>query len=273
MSSPRARDIPVRRMHFKLPEALDPVIVPRCPEESFVYMGLSLLLPHLEPYLIRTMRAALRQVDDPELAAQVKQFCAQEGQHYRQHEALNRAAGLLDVPALVAINEEIAADYRRFSEERSLQFNLAYAEGFEAATAALGLAALRSGLFDRLDPVSAELWRWHTIEELEHRCVAFDAYERLFGDYRYRLRVGLFAHRHLAGISLRVARAMLAAHPERKVGAQPGRLWRFAYLLGRHFVPRLLASYLPSYNPAAIVLPEDFSSTARRYTERATRVS
>ncbi|MCB9766026.1 MAG: metal-dependent hydrolase [Alphaproteobacteria bacterium] len=273
MNTLPSSDITVRRMDFAIPPTLDPVFVRGCPEESFVYLGLSLVLPHLEPYLIRTMQAALRQIEDPLLAARVKQFCAQEGQHHRQHTALNQALGLLDIPALASLDAEIAADYRRFSEEESLQFNAAYAEGFEAATAALGVMAFKSALFDQMEPLSADLWRWHTVEELEHRTVAFDVYERLFGDRRYRLKTALFAHKHLTGFAVRAAKALLAAHPQRLAGAHPWRRWAFAVRLGRHFLPRLLDSYLPGYDPRAIPLPDGFSAQARRYTQLAVRTS
>ena len=36
----------------------------------------------------------------------------------------------------------LEADYRRYSDERSLAFNLAYAEGFEAMTFALARSAM-----------------------------------------------------------------------------------------------------------------------------------
>ena len=46
-------------------------------------------LPYLEPYLVRTMREALKHCTDPNVAQQVRQFIGQEAQHYRQHSVLN----------------------------------------------------------------------------------------------------------------------------------------------------------------------------------------
>ena len=71
--------ITVRRMRFTFPADLDPVICPGKPEESFVNVGLSLLLPYLEPYLIRSMREARKQLSDPALLADLDAFNAQEG--------------------------------------------------------------------------------------------------------------------------------------------------------------------------------------------------
>lgn len=54
----------VRRVPLKFPADLDPIIVPGCPEELFVDIGLSLLLPYMEPYLVRSMRAAKQSITD-----------------------------------------------------------------------------------------------------------------------------------------------------------------------------------------------------------------
>jgi predicted metal-dependent hydrolase len=55
----------VRQMPFEFPEELDPVIIEGDPEQSFRLVAASLLLPHLEPYLIRSMRAAKEHVTLP----------------------------------------------------------------------------------------------------------------------------------------------------------------------------------------------------------------
>ncbi len=271
-------DITVRKMDFELPEHIDPVLVPGRPEESFVYMGISLILPHLEPYLIRTMKVAGRELRDPALREQVRRFSAQEGQHYRQHIDYNRATGVLGVEAVKALDREIAEAFARYTKTRSLRFNLAYAEGFEAATSALGLAAFSIKLFDDLSPPSSELWRWHLVEELEHRTVAFDVYERLVGDYGYRLAVSLFVHWQLARFAVRVAGALLRADPAllTQLGGRAGRrrrILRFLRTLGRHALPRLLRTYLPTYSPHRLKIPAGVAELAHRYSAEALRTS
>ena len=58
---------------------IDPVVVAGDPEQSYMMIGLSLLLPYLEPYLIRTMKEAKKQISDPELIDDLERFSAQEG--------------------------------------------------------------------------------------------------------------------------------------------------------------------------------------------------
>ncbi len=91
-------DITVRRMHFDFPDGIDPVVVEGQPEESYRLLGLSLLLPYLEPYLIRTMNEAKKRIDDPDLLKDLERFNAQEGQHYRQHRRLNEAVRMAGFP-------------------------------------------------------------------------------------------------------------------------------------------------------------------------------
>lgn len=270
--------ITVRTMDFGFSEHIDPVFVPEHPEESFVYLGISLVLPHLEPYLIRSMRAASRDIKDPELLEQVRRFCAQEGQHYRQHIRFNEATGAMDVDAIRALDQEIAACFQRYSDTGSVRFNLAYAEAFEAATTAVGLGAFVTGVFDGMTPEAADLWQWHLLEELEHRTVAFDVYEHLSGDYLYRLAVSLFVHLQLTRFSIRAAGAMLDADPDLVsrcggVRAQRARARSFLGRLGRHTLPGVLRTYLPGYTPHAIDLPDKLLKLARQFSERAVRVS
>ena len=160
-------DITVRRMGFEFPEEIDPVFMPGDPEESYATIGLSLLLPHLEPYLIRTMKVARKQIHDPDLLQDLERFSAQEGQHYREHMRFNAALRLRKFPGLAALEAELSEDYQRFSHERPLRFNLAYAEGFEALTTAFarfsfeerGLGELDSPVADHCDRGRARVIR------------------------------------------------------------------------------------------------------------------
>jgi predicted metal-dependent hydrolase len=272
----RASAITIRRMTFAFPADLDPVVVPGRPEESFALVGLSLLLPYLEPYLIRTMKAALREVKDQALRADIEAFNGQEGQHYRQHKRFNDAVRLAGFPALAGLEEELDADYRRFSQTKSLAWNLAYAEGFEAHTTALARFGLESGQLDRLRPEVRELFQWHLVEELEHRTVAFDAYQHCHRWYPFRLVVGLYAQWHLNRFVLRAARVLRDTDRSAFRAAWGGRreAWaRLRPLLGqivRLLWPKLLASYTPWYTPHRIALPERARVLLEGYTARAT---
>jgi hypothetical protein len=269
--------ITIRRMSFTFPAGIDPVIVPGYPEESYLNVGLSLLLPYLEPYLIRSMRAARKQVTDPALLAQLDLFNGQEGQHYRQHIRFNEAIRMTGFEHLGALEAELAADYERYTARRSLRWNLAYAEGFEALTSALARFSIEARITDRMAPDARDLFQWHLVEELEHRTVAFDVYDHLHGGYFYRLAVGLFAQWHLNRFVFRVVDAMLAVDREgfrRKYGGRLrawGRIWFIFRLAVPGLFPRILATYLPWYTPHTIPMPEAARALAEHYAEVAAR--
>ena len=158
--------ITIRRMPFEFPEGIESVFVPGEPELSYGLIAASLLLPYLEPYLIRSMRAAREKVSDPTVLSGLDAFCAQEGQHYRIHSKFNEACRLEGFPGLEALEKELKDDYKRFSEQKSLRFNLAYAEGFEAFTMNLVHFTMDEGGLDLPDSPITQMWEWHFIEEL-----------------------------------------------------------------------------------------------------------
>jgi predicted metal-dependent hydrolase len=179
---------------------------------------------------------------------------------------------------LPAFEKELADDYRRFSDTRSLKFNLAYAEGFEALTTATARLSFEMGQMDRMQPAIRDLLTWHLVEELEHRTVAFDVYDHIYGDYFYRLRWGFFGQRHMFRWIDKVARYMLETDTESfaKYGGHEGRRARQrmqARAAIRGLLPKLLATYLPWYTPQNIRFTAEMKALGDRYTAMAVSVS
>lgn len=253
--------ITVRRPEFTWPDDLPVLPDPDDPSRSCELVALSFTLPYLEPYLIRTMRAAAKEVDDETLRADMKAFSGQEAQHYQQHARINdvvraqlSAAG---AAAMRALEDRLEADYRRFTAERSLAFNLAYAEGFEAMTFALARSAMSVDDVNRVVPEWANLIAWHLSEEVEHRTVTFDAYEAIVGRYPYRVAVGVMAQTHFLRCLLRMAAVLQRetvdpSTPTRRVVAQAfGRNWR------NGTIPGTFRAHLRSYDPRNVPLSDE----------------
>ena len=268
--------ITVRRMPFEFDEEIDPLIVPGDPEQSFAMVAGSLLLPHLEPYLIRSMKAAEKEVTDPALLEDLRGFAAQEGQHYRMHMKWNATVRRAGFPGLAAFEEELAQDYERFSRTKSLRWNLAYAEGFEAFTmSAVKLLMEPNGFGDNLSPFM-QMVEWHFVEELEHRNVAFDVYEHVSGGYLYRLVVGVYAQWHFTRWIRKVAKYMVKANAGRKTERVPE-----AVLAGADFrmpkvrdvLPRFLRIYMPSYTPHEVEISPGIEALAEKYSAMALKRS
>ncbi len=270
-----ARDIPIRRMDFSFPEDMDLVFIENDPRLSYYFLGAWMMLPHLEPFLIRTVQAALERVRRPELREEMKRFCAQEGQHFRQHAKANEIVRRRH-PAgakLAALEAEVHDLLKRWTEEKPLRFNLAYAEGFESMTSAGSIVQMEQGWFDHMKEPLRGLMFWHIMEEVEHRTVCFEAYEHAGAGYLYRLGVGVWAQLHYLGLCRKFADAMIAADPEtiakydlpEHLAASKARM--SAYL--KAVQPRLLAAYMPWYSPRAMKLPAQFEPARAEYSALA----
>lgn len=233
-------------------------------------LGLSLTMPYLEPYLIRTMNAALREITDTALAEDVRRFAQQEGHHYRNHALFNETlrSRFDDATAarLRAIEAELDDDYQRFTRTKSLRFNVTYAEGFEAMTCAGALAGAAHGMFDGGDgPIpGGELWAWHMAEEIEHRTVAFGVFEHLVGSYPRRVVGSVRAQWHYLSYVSRFAREMARA-----LGRTPVRP---RTPMHREGLRRYMRTWSPWYDPAKIDVPPSVPALLARYTAMAEHV-
>lgn len=266
--------ITVRQMPFEFADELESVFIPGEPELSFQLIAASLFLPYLEPYLIRSMRSAKDKVTDPDILKGLESFCAQEAQHYRTHMKFNNACRLTDFPELARLEKEIEGDYQRFSREKPLRFNLAYAEGFEALTMNLIRFMMENPGFDNPDSPIVQMWEWHFVEELEHRNVAFDVYDHVYGGYLYRLFIGLYAQWHFTRWIRKVNRYMLKTCPPPQRNAEERRArrkvaWSLRKTLLRKLLPDVLRIYLPNYTPHTITISPAMKAIADRYTKMA----
>ncbi len=267
--------ITVRKMPFEFPDKIDADFMDGDHKRSFGFIAGSLLLPHLEPYLIRSMKAAEPHVTDPEVLEGLKKFASQEGQHYQMHKKFNDSIKLSGFPELEAFEKELSDDYYRFTKTKSLRFNLAYAEGFEALTMnAVKHMMEPDGFGDDL-PVFMQMVEWHFVEELEHRTVAFDVYDHVCGGYFYRLFVGIWAQWHFTRWMRRVTRYMLKVCPQTEVKKPTGTrdLSSVQQTSVGGLLPGLLRIYLPGYNPHNITISPGIQALADKYTKMALKTS
>jgi predicted metal-dependent hydrolase len=131
-----------------------------------------------------------------------------------------RPSGARASPGLDALEKELSDDYHRFTKTKSLRFNLAYAEGFEALTMNAIKQMMEPDGFGEDLSVFMQMVEWHFVEELEHRTVAFDVYDHVCGDYFYRLVVGIWAQWHFTRWVRRVTAYMLKMSPPPKHNAK-----------------------------------------------------
>ncbi len=269
--------ITVRKMAFEFPQDMELVFIEHDPAFSFLFLGTWMLLPFLEPYLMRTIRTAMNETKDEALRHDMRQFCSQEGQHYQQHARANeQVLAVMPEIARNQMRQQLAAietQYRSFSEKRTLTWNLAYAEGFEAYTAAGARTQLELRVFDTMKDPIRDLMLWHIMEEVEHRTVAFDAYEALGRGYLYGLRVGIWAQNHFVGLGKALAATMIEAFPDLMAAHDNPEAKsvrdRNRSIYMRRTLKNLAPIYLPWYSPRRMPLPPMYDEARAEYNRRA----
>jgi predicted metal-dependent hydrolase len=143
-------------------------------EATAIYNALSSTFPIGEAYFVESVRA-FRDCAPPRLADEIKAFTTQEVIHSREHDAFNRRAADAgyDLSRLEAQVEKRLAVTRARPPVVNLGATMAL-EHFTAILAHQLLADPRH--LAGADPEAAELWRWHSCEEIEHKGVAYDTW-------------------------------------------------------------------------------------------------
>lgn len=137
--------------------------------------ALSSLFPDGEAFFVRSVQRYRERIADPELARAIRGFAGQEGQHSHQHDLHLTLLEAQGYRALARLNR-LAARGMRFENRHFPRWSLAATAAVEHLTALLARRILENGsrFTAPMDPRMAALWRWHALEEAEHKAVAFD---------------------------------------------------------------------------------------------------
>ncbi len=138
------------------------------------FNALSATFPRGETLFIDAVKA-FRDGAPPRLAGEIRAFIKQEVNHTREHLAFNRAAEAAgyDLSAIDARVERLIGDVYARPKIAWLAVTMAL-EHFTAMFAHEFLSHPEH--FVGADVEQAELWRWHAVEELEHKGVAYDTW-------------------------------------------------------------------------------------------------
>ena len=164
---PRDRRFGRDRTHRRWWLAGDPVA-------TAFYNALSVTFPKGEGFFIESVRH-FRDGAPPRLEREIAAFVRQEVLHTREHVAFNRhvAAHGYDISRLDAEVDRLLARARKAPPIVSLAATMA----LEHLTAIIAHEVLvNRAHFAGADPEAAAMWRWHAVEEIEHKGVAYDTW-------------------------------------------------------------------------------------------------
>jgi len=176
--------LPIRRdLKFKLPADRLRDWNPHGLHVSHFFNTLSLFFPVGERFFIDSVRYYRDKgaIKDPELLKAVTAFIGQEAMHGREHEEYNAAmvANGLPVDRMERVVTSLLAFIKRNVHPAGC---LGATVALEHFTAILADILLREpALLEGAEPHFAALWRWHALEETEHKAVAYDVYQQCVG--------------------------------------------------------------------------------------------
>lgn len=268
--------IPIRKMDFEVPpgEEFNPLYIAGNATLSYLHTALGLYVVYLEPFIVKSVRKVMPQIRDEELKEEVDRFCRQESQHYQQHADFNKVILARQYPGLQARLNRLRDDFDGYLRDRSDRFRVGFIEGFESYTSQSALTLLNSGLYEhkRSEPRFAGLFKWHLIEEIEHRNVAYDIYQHLYGNYLVRAGLCWAAQRHLFSFYADSMRIMSAAEGKR-CGARYRTTFKHRLLFTRvdPFAKRL-RTMLPGYTPHHLRIPAGVAELSDQLSLQASSV-
>ena len=147
------------------------------------------------------------------------------------------------------------------------KIQLAITCAFEHFTALLGGYILRHPeVLATLDEDAAKLWVWHAIEEIEHRAVAFDVYQAVYGDDKIRRMIMRSVTTGFASLTLYSATRLFLQDKKKSLPKVGGNIFGF-YLLGKMFLqlaPEYLAYFKTDFHPSEI----DYTKLIRYWKQR-----
>jgi predicted metal-dependent hydrolase len=157
---------------------------------SHVMAILSATFPKGEQFFVDSVRNYRQEIADEDLRQQVAGFIGQETMHGREHDRLNALLHDLGYPTRFvdrATGIVLGAIHRHAPQSVQLAFTAA-AEHF---TSVLAEQILADDPFEgqEVPEELRSLFRWHALEECEHKSVAFDVYRDRVGSEAIRLLV------------------------------------------------------------------------------------
>lgn len=144
------------------------------PIATAFYNSLSLTFPRGEAFFIESVKA-YRDIAPKKLQNEIRAFIQQEVIHSREHLALNRRVeeSGYDVSRI----ETRITESLNMTKGRPKITNLAATMILEHFTAIMAQQFIADNRhWEDSDEETANLWRWHALEEIEHKGVAYDTW-------------------------------------------------------------------------------------------------
>ncbi|HRO78853.1 metal-dependent hydrolase [Acinetobacter towneri] len=185
---------PVRRMNFNF-DAVPEYWMNGNAGLTHFMTALSALFPAGEKFFIDSVRAVRYHPmlkDNADLQKEISAFIGQEAMHTHEHVGFNASAQKFghDVDTLDCYTDTVIQTTRKFMAKLAKPIgitqkmvDLTATTALEHFTATIASQLLTNSHIQELmtDDTMKTMWLWHAIEENEHKAVAYDVFEGVFG--------------------------------------------------------------------------------------------
>ncbi|WP_179994843.1 metal-dependent hydrolase [Acinetobacter sp. YH16053] len=185
---------PVRRMNFNF-DAVPEYWMSGNAGLTHFMTALSALFPAGEKFFIDSVRAVRYHPmlkDNLDLQKEISAFIGQEAMHTHEHVGFNASAQKFghDVDTLDRHTDTVIQTTRKFMAKLAKPIgitqemvDLTATTALEHFTATIASQLLTNSHIQELmtDDTMKTMWLWHAIEENEHKAVAYDVFEGVFG--------------------------------------------------------------------------------------------
>ena len=269
ISNRAGASFPVRRMNFDFDQVPEYWMDGSAGLTHFM-TGLSALFPDGEKLFIDAVRAVRYHPtikDNAELQKEISAFIGQEAMHTQEHVNFNASAQKYghDVRSL----EQITGRYIQFALKNFSKIvkpfgmtremvDLTATTALEHFTATIASELLRNKHIQDLmtDETMSYMWFWHAVEENEHKAVAYDVYESVFGTglKAYSLRTTALVFAMVLIFILQSYFTLRLLRQYKKLNLKElGMIYKYAYSPSKGIITgmagEMLAYFRPRFHP------------------------
>ena len=225
------------------------------PVATAFYNALSATFPKGEAFFVESVRA-FREGAPDKLAQEIRAFTTQEVMHSREHVSFNKKAVEAGYD-LSKLEERVIWRLDMVKAKHPI-VSLAATMCLEHFTAILAHELLRDPRhLAGADPEAAAMWRWHAIEEIEHKGVAYDTWRHATRDlprfkrWKIKAKVMLLVTRNFLVDRSMGVRELLGQDGITGFAAWRRMLW-FAFVrpgMMRKILGAWLSFFMPRFHP------------------------
>jgi len=156
------------------------------PFKTHFLNALSITLPDCEKFFIETVRHYSKDITDPAQLHEIGEFVKQESHHRHAHKQYNdwlQSQGL-PVDRLQASTNAMWDMVRKQIDKRSWLALTICVEHITVVYASVFLS--HPEILNNMHPQFEQIWRWHAFEEVEHKSVAMNVWNKTIKNNSYK---------------------------------------------------------------------------------------